>query len=217
MMRLSIIISLFVMLSYVNAFTLTMGINPKPSGIANTKQGKTAILERTKKLIDSSALIISFPISGATKEQVDILRKSLPKTVKATVIKNSLLRKSVEGTQFEPIGSKIKNSNMFFFIPEGDAKVTFDKFKAWQKETKRTDAELAAKYASMEGQLYEAKQIESVVNLPTKKELMTKVALTLKMVPIKLAKSIIAVPEKVGRVINEVKKQKESEEKAGAA
>ena len=69
----------------------------------------------------------------------------------------------------------------------------------------------------MEGQLYEAKQIESVVNLPTKKELMTKVALTLKMVPIKLAKSIIAVPEKVGRVINEVKKQKESEEKAGAA
>ena len=192
-----------------------MGIAPKPSGFSNTKNGKLAILERTKKMIDNSALIISFPVSGATKEHIDMLRKLLPKTVKASVVKNSLLRKATEGTQFAPIGTKIKNSNMFFFVPEGEAKVTYDKFKAWQKEVKRTEPEFAANFATMEGQLYETKQVESICNLPTKKELITKIALSLKILPTKIARGIKGVPEKLGRAIVEIKKQKEAE--AGGA
>lgn len=194
-----------------------MGIAPKPSGFSNTKEGKVAILTRTKKLIDNSALIISFPVAGATKEHIDILRKSLPKTVKASVIKNSLLRKAVAGTQFEPIGEKVKNSNMFFFIPEGEAKVTYAKFKAWQKEVKRTEPEWAAKYATMEGQLYDSKQVESVVNLPTKIELITKIAYSLKALPTKIARGIKGVPNKLGRAIVEIRNQKEEEEKAKSA
>lgn len=191
-----------------------MGIAPKPSGFPNTKDGKVAILERTKKLLDTSALVISFPISGATKEQIDILRKSLPKSVKVSVVKNSLLRKATEGTQFEPIGKNIKDQNMFFFIPEGDSKATFDKFKAWQKEVKRTEPERAAKFASMEGQLYSTAQIESVVNLPTKIELITKIAYGLKAIPTRLARGVKAVPEKMGRAFAAVRDQKEEEEKA---
>lgn len=33
--------------------------NPKPSGFANTKAGKVAILERTKKLVDKSSIVSS--------------------------------------------------------------------------------------------------------------------------------------------------------------
>ena len=106
----------------VDAFTLYMGNAPKPSGFANTKAGKTAILERTKNLIGDSNIILSMPLDGVTKEQVDILRKEIPKVTKASVIKNSLMKKAVEGTKFEAIVPNVKGETMFFFIPEGESR-----------------------------------------------------------------------------------------------
>lgn len=73
--------------------TLRMANNPKPSGFSNTLGGKIAILERTKALVEKSAIIITIPVSGVTKENTDILRKALPKSVKASVVKNSLMKK----------------------------------------------------------------------------------------------------------------------------
>ena len=69
----------------------------------------------------------------------------------------------------------------------------------------------------MEGQLYDSKQVESVVNLPTKKELITKIAYSLKALPTKIARGIKGVPNKLGRAIVEIKKQKEEEEKSKSA
>lgn len=191
-----------------------MGIAPKPSGIANTKEGKVIIIERTKKLLDSSSLVISFPINGATKEQIDILKKTLPKSVKASVVKNALMRKASEGTQFAAIGPKVKNQNMFFFIPEGESKSTFDSFKKWQKEVKRTEPEFQARFAAMEGMVYEAKQVDAIVNLPTKKELITKIALGIKAIPTKLGRGIKGVPSKLGRAIVGIRDKLEEQEKA---
>jgi ribosomal protein L10 len=93
-------------------------VAPKPSGFANTKQGKAVIIERTKKLLDSSAMVITFPAEGITKENVDILKKALPKTTKASVVKNSLMKKAVEGTSYEAMvaSGPIKNQNIFFFF-----------------------------------------------------------------------------------------------------
>ena len=67
-------------------------IAPKPSGFATTKEGKTAILERTKKLVEESAFIITVPYEGVTKENTDLLKKMLPNEVKATVVKNKLMK-----------------------------------------------------------------------------------------------------------------------------
>lgn len=69
-----------------------MGIAPKPSGFATTKAGKTAILERTKKLVSESSFIITVPYEGVNKEDTDILKKMLPEPVTASVVKNSLMK-----------------------------------------------------------------------------------------------------------------------------
>ena len=100
-----------------------MGIAPRASGFASTKEGKTAILERTKKLLEDSSMIITIPSQGITKENIDLLRKNLGPKVKASVVKNKLMALAVEGTDFESLTSEpLKNPNMFFFIPEGEAK-----------------------------------------------------------------------------------------------
>jgi len=188
-----------------------MGINPRASGKATTKEGKTLIVERTKKLIDESQLIISVPSSGITKEQIDSLRKELPKTARASVVKNKLMKVALEGTSFEALGDTITNENMFFFIPEGEARKTFEEFKKWQKETKRDDQ--GAKHAVMEGKLYSSKEIEGLTKLPTKLELITKVAIAIKAVPTKVGRGVNAVPNKLGRAFAQLKNMKEEEEK----
>ena len=191
--------------------------NPKPSGFANTKAGKSAILDRTKVLIGQSNLVITIPIDGVSKEKVDFLRKELPKSTKATVVKNSLMRLAVKDTQFAPLGDVLRDENMFLFIAEGEAKATYDGLKKWRKEVKRTEPEFDTKNAVMEGVLYDTKAIESVVNLPTKKELITKIAMGIKAVPTKIGKGIKGVPNKLGRAINAIKiKLQEEADAAGA-
>jgi large subunit ribosomal protein L10 len=189
---------------------------PKPSGFANTKAGKTVIYDRTKKLFDESALVIAFPVQGVSKEQVDILRKELPKSTKATVIKNAILRQAAIGTKFEQISEGLRDENMFLFIQEGEAKKTYEGFKKWQKEVKRTEPEFAPKVAVMENMRYTGKNIDTVVALPTKLELITKIAQGIKAVPTKVAKGVKAVPNKLGRAIAAIKQQLEDEAKASA-
>eukprot|EP01041_Mallomonas_annulata_P007449 gene7449-15234_t len=186
---------------------------PKPSGFSNTKAGKAVILERTKVLLSKSSLVIAVPGQGITKEQVDMLKKELPADTKASVVKNALIRKAAEGTQFAGISVGLRDQNLFFFIPENSAKSSFDAFKKWQKEVKRTEDVFAAKAAAMEGLAYYNKDIEAVCNLPTKKELITKIALGIKSVPTKVAKGVKAVPDKLGRAIRAIKDKLEEESK----
>lgn len=171
------------------------------------------IVERTKKLIDESQLIISVPSAGISKEQIDELRKAIPKAAKASVVKNQLMKVALQGTDFESMSDTIKNDNMFFFIPEGEARATFEEFEKWQKETKRED--LGAKNCVMEGQVYSGhKVIKGVTKLPTKLELITQIAIAVKMVPTKVGRGIDAVPNKLGRAFGALKDKIAEEEGA---
>lgn len=81
--------------------------------------------------------MITVPIEGVSKEDIDFLRKALPQTVTASVVKNALFKKAVEGTDFAPLSKSLRDETMFLFVPEGDAKKTYDAYKKWQKEFKK--------------------------------------------------------------------------------
>ena len=192
-------------------------VAPKPSGFPNTKEGKAAILARTRALVEKSSIIITVPIQGVAKEQIDLLRVELPAGVKATVVKNALLRKAVTGTQFEALGAKVRDETMYFFIPEGAAKKSYEVYKKWQKEVKRAEPEFDAKYAAMEGLVYDGKGVETVANLPTRAEVFGQLARGIKSVPLKLVRTVKAVPNKVGYAFNAVKTKMEEEAKSTSA
>ena len=189
--------------------------NPKPSGFSNTKAGKAKILERTKALLESSSIVLTVPFEGVDVEQVDMLRKQLKKSgAKASVVKNSLIALAAKGTKFEPIGEGLKEENMFVFIPEGEAKGAYEELKKWQKEIKRTEPQFLTRTAIMEGVRYDGKGIDAVTSLPTKKELITKIAQGIKAVPTKVARGVKAVPNKLGRAFGALKDKIEKEGKA---
>ena len=191
--------------------SVVMGINPRASGFASTREGKTAILERTKTLIDKSALIVTMPFDKTTVEEIDMLRKSLPEGTTASVVKNSLMKMAVQDTPFSSLAEQkdVVNSNIFFFIPEGESKPTFKAFEAWKKDTNKKDVE--PKFGIMEGQVYRATGLDAVANLPTKLELITKIAQGIKAVPTKIGKGVAAVPNKMGRAFGALKDKLEEE------
>lgn len=181
---------------------LYMGGSPKPSGLSSTKEGKAVIIERTKALLVDASMIITCPAEGISKEQIDILKKALPKSTKVSVVKNRLFALSVKDTQFEVMVEKkpLKQANMFFFIPEGDAKVAYKSYNVWRKEALRLDEKFDAKIACMDGVVYEgSNNIQTVTNLPTRLELITKIAQGIKLVPTKIGLGVKAVPNKLGK------------------
>lgn len=192
--------------------TIVMGIAPKPSGFSSTKAGKQAILDRTKALVEKSSMIITLPFEGVSKESVDILRKAMPEETAASVVKNSLMKLSLDGTEFESLKDFCSYENMYIFIPEGKAKATFKAIKSWQKDVDRKDKEFDANCAVMDGVIYQGPAVEDACNLPTKEELITKIAIGIKAPTVKLGMSIRAVPNKLGRAFGALKKKLEEEE-----
>ena len=188
-------------------------IAPKPSGYSSTKAGKAAVLERTKAMIEQSALIVALPVEGVTKEQIDDLRKKLPKGTKASVVKNSLMGIAITDTPFAAMNRDrgIKGENMFLFIGEGQSKQSYDVLKSWAKEAKRTEPQFLPRYGALDGELFKGESLEAVVNLPTKQELITKIAQGIKAVPVRVGRSVKAVPSKLGRAIGAIKKKLEDE------
>jgi large subunit ribosomal protein L10 len=179
-----------------------MGTAPKPSGFSSTRAGKTAIVERTKVLLDSTEMIITIPSAGITKENVDILKKTLGKTVVASCVKNTLMEIACQGTSFEAISSngKLAAQNIFLFIPEGESKAAYKNYAKWRKEVNRKEDEFDAKTAVMDNVLYTGTaNIDMVTSLPTKLELITKIAIGIKAVPTKVGLGVKAVPNKLGK------------------
>ena len=119
----------------------------------------------------------------------------------------------MEGTPFEAMNKVMRDENMFLFVPEGEAKQSFEAFTKWQKEVKRQEDNQNAKYAAMEGELYVGQALKAVVNLPTKKELITKIAQGIKAVPTKVGRGVKAVPNKLGRAFAAIKNKLEDAEK----
>ena len=191
-------------------------VSPKPSGINSTPQGKAVVMERTKKMMESSLMILAVPFEGVTKENTDLLKNALPEGVKASMVKNALIRKCVEGTDFVPLAENLKQENMFLFCPEGTSQASYAALKKWQKEVKRTEPEFCAKVVVIEGEKYNGTELEYVVNLPTKKELLARLCRALKDPPTRLARALKAIPERMAKVFGQVLLQKEEEAKLAA-
>lgn len=111
-------------------------------------------------------------------------------------VKNTLMRRALQETEWEPLGDFTTQSNMWVFVGE-EVKATLEKYAEFTKSLKRDDI----RGAMFEGNVYDAKGVEAIASLPSKKELIAKIAISIKMVPTKVARSINAVPTKLARAV----------------
>eukprot|EP00181_Compsopogon_caeruleus_P002727 CAMPEP_0184683042 /NCGR_PEP_ID=MMETSP0312-20130426/9723_1 /TAXON_ID=31354 /ORGANISM="Compsopogon coeruleus, Strain SAG 36.94" /LENGTH=219 /DNA_ID=CAMNT_0027135087 /DNA_START=56 /DNA_END=715 /DNA_ORIENTATION=- len=166
---------------------------------AKARAEKQATVERVRELLGKSSLVANVDLAGLKVSQVEKLKKSVPEDTTIMCVKNTLIRRAVDGDEnWESMSKLATYSNLWFFMGE-DVKGTVESFNAFLKEIKR---EATFKGGVMDGQTYDEAGVIAVSQLPTKQELYQKIAIAIKAVPAKVGVSIKAVPTKVARAIS---------------
>lgn len=169
------------------------------SGYATSMAGKTATVEKVKGLLDSSDMIFTVPASSITVAQSQDLRRSLPEGTTAVVVKNKLMARALEGTDYEPANELLQGANMWVFIEE-DISASIKAYNSFVKEEglKETHSIIGG---AMEGNMYDKSGVDAIGKLPSKQDLYAQIAGSIKAVPTKVARVIKAPNSKLARAI----------------
>lgn len=143
---------------------------------------------------------------------MESLRRALPPQAKLIVCKNTLVRRAAEAAGgWEALGPATSQENAWVFAPEdaiaGSVKAYLDFEKALHADLTKEEKEAKVKKTDLSGGAMEAafldgKALRSLKDMPTKLELLTRIAVLIKKVPTKVALAINAVPTKVGRGVS---------------
>jgi large subunit ribosomal protein L10 len=110
------------------------------------------------------------------------------------------MARAVEGTDYEVAATRLlKGANMWFFIQE-DIGGTVSAFQTFTKENGKKESHDVLG-GVIEGTVYDTDGVLAISKLPSKIELITKIAASIKAVPTKVARAIKAPGEKTARAI----------------
>jgi large subunit ribosomal protein L10 len=170
-------------------------------GMATSLEGKIATVEKVKSLLEKSEMVFTVPASSLTVSQTETLRRSLPESTTAKVVKNKLMIRALEGTEYEVASTTplLKGANMWFFIQD-DIGATIKAYNAYVKLVGKMETH-AINGGVMEGTVYDEKGVQAIGNLPSKLELYARIAGSIKAVPTKVARVIKAPSTKLARAI----------------
>ncbi len=148
-------------------------------------------------------MVVSFNKLTVTKDQE--FRHKLRETgAKYQVVKNTLARIAVKGTQFEDATPHFKGVTGIAWT-ESDAIVLS---KIVTKFVKDNADIYTFKAGVVEGKVYDAKQVETIANLPSKEELISKLMFVINAQAQRIATVINAVPRNLAVVIKQIGESK---------
>ena len=167
---------------------------------------KQAIVAEVNEAASSALSAVVSDYRGLTVEQMTRMRaKARENGVYLRVVRNTLARRAIEGTEYECLSDILVGPTMFAFSredPGSAARLVRD----WAKEF---DA-LQVKALSIGGQLIDAAQIDRVANLPTRDEALG-LLMAVMLAPVtKLARTLNEVPGKLVRTVAAIRDQKQA-------
>lgn len=171
------------------------------SGYATSPTGKREKVARIHELLSQSEMVFSIPAGGMTVAQQQQLRQAMPDDTICAVVKNTLLERAVEETDFTCLldTKLVTGPNLWFFI-QSDVKGTMTAYKAFLKDAGLRDTH-GILGGALEGMIYDEKGVEAIGQLPSKKELYAQIAGAIKAVPTKVARVIKEPGNKLARAI----------------
>jgi len=154
----------------------------------------TASLQNSK-----SAMLVSF--SGVTVSKDQEFRNSIREAgAKYEVVKNTLARIAVKGTQFEDVTGHFKGVTAIAWTENDPVVLT----KAISKFMKDNADLYTFKTGVVDGSLVDLAQLTTIANLPSKEELMSKLLFVLNAQAQRLVTVISAVPRNLAIVVKQI-------------
>lgn len=169
--------------------------------MGKTLEEKKAIVADLKEVLDESSLALIIDYQGLSVAQISDLRNRMrPSGTICKKAKNTLMRLAVKDDErWQPMTDFLQDSSVFLLVKE-EMKEAIKAYEDFQKATKKTEI----RGGVLDGQALNQDDIKALKELPSKQELMARLAGGIKAVSTKLAVGINAVPTKLAVGINEV-------------
>ncbi len=171
----------------------------------NLEQKKSIVAE-VAEVAASAYSAIGAEYNGLTAAQMTELRaKARDGGVYLRVVKNTLARRAVEGTEFACMQDGMVGPLVLAFSME-DPGAAARVMKDFSKENKA----LVVKLVSISGKLLGAGDLERLASMPTKDQAISMLMAVMKAPAEKLARTINEVPGKLVRTVAAIRDQKQS-------
>ena len=140
---------------------------------------KEAFVQDIRTRFEDAPLIILTDFVGSTVAETDQLRRACePAGVRFQVVKNTLCRRALEGTDKEALAEHF--SGNVGIILSGEDPIAAA--KVFKEQAKNND-KLQVKAGFFEGEILDAKGVAAVAELPSREELLSKMLATLLEAP----------------------------------
>lgn len=168
-------------------------------------EDKKAIVADVNETAANALSLVVADARGVTVGAMDSLRKQAREAgVDLRVVRNTLAKRAIEGTEFECVKDALVGPSIFGFSME-DPGAAARLFKEFAKE----EGEFEVKALSIGGQLLEASQLDTLATLPTLEQALGQLASVMIAPVTKLVRTFNEVPTKVTRVVAAVRDQKQ--------
>lgn len=157
----------------------------------------------TEELEDIASMWI-VDYRGLTVREVQQLRRDIRGAgAQMKVYKNTLMHLALQDKEMPAMDDLLEGPNAFVLAPEDPAAAA----KALKTFAKGND-NLVIKGGIMDGEVYDAQQVEAIASLPSKEELMGKLAGMLNNIAGGIATGISGVPRGIAQTVSQVAEQK---------
>ncbi|RMF18685.1 MAG: 50S ribosomal protein L10 [Gammaproteobacteria bacterium] len=169
-------------------------------------EDKKAIVAEVNDTASQALSVVLADYRGVASNDMAALRaKARAEQVSLRVVRNTLARRAVEGTEFECIKDALVGPTLLAFSME-DPGAAARIFKDFAKENDKFEVKALA----VGGELLGADQIDRLAKLPTRDQALA-MLMSVMMAPVtKLARTLNEVPAKVTRAVAAVRDQKQA-------
>ncbi len=169
-------------------------------------EGKKKIVAEVATVANEALSAIAAEYRGLTVVEMTELRKQARESgVYLRVVKNTLARRALEGTEYECMREGLVGPLMLAFSME-DPGSAARVIKAFSKEHEK----LVVRLVAVGGELLDPSDIQRLADLPTRDQAISMLMAVMKAPVEKLARTLNEVPGKLVRTIAAIRDQKES-------
>jgi large subunit ribosomal protein L10 len=166
---------------------------------------KQAIVAEVNEAASNALSAVISDYRGLTVEQMTQMRaKARESGVYLRVVRNTLAKRAIEGTEYECLSETLVGPTMFAFSQE-DPGSAARLLKDYAQEYEA----LEIKALSIGGQLLSAEDVDRVAKLPTRDEALALLMAVMQAPITKLARTLNEVPGKLVRTLAAVRDQKQ--------
>jgi large subunit ribosomal protein L10 len=173
--------------------------------VSLNRQEKAVVIEEVSAQVAKAQSIVIAEYRGLDVASVTVLRKTARQSgVYLRVLKNTLARRAVNGTAFEPLSKQLTGPLIYGISadPVAPAKVLSDFAK--------TNDKLVIKGGSLPNNLLNQEGVKALATLPSRDELLAKLMGTMQAPIAQFARTLNEVPSKFVRGLAAVRDQKAS-------